>query len=94
MWKLLFERQITVAGEPVARCTVEWIRHRLGLFGAGRHATELPLAALEMALFTNVIAGEDFAGVVHQSDAGSEHTAIRYWRVLADVRALSPSAPT
>jgi putative transposase len=34
--------------------------------------TELPLDALEMALFTRTRAGEDISGVVHHSDAGSQ----------------------
>jgi putative transposase len=34
--------------------------------------TELPLDALEMALYTRTRSGDDIAGVVHHSDAGSQ----------------------
>ena len=34
--------------------------------------TELPLDALEMALFTRSRAGEDIEGMIHHSDAGSQ----------------------
>lgn len=50
--------------------------------------TELPLDALEMALFTPTRGGQDVAGVVHHSDAGSQYTAIRYTERLLDAGAL------
>jgi len=40
--------------------------------------TELPLDALEMALWTRTRAHESVDGLVHHSDAGSQYTAIRY----------------
>ena len=51
--------------------------------------TELPLDALEMALWTRARAGHDTAGVVHHSDAGSQYTAIRYANRLLDAGALA-----
>jgi putative transposase len=51
--------------------------------------TELPLDALEMALWTRNQAGHDPAGVVHHSDAGSQYTAIRYAQRLLDAGALA-----
>jgi len=46
--------------------------------------TQLPLDALEMALWTRDRAGHDTAGVIHHSDAGSQYTAIRYANRLLD----------
>lgn len=40
--------------------------------------TELPLDALEMALWTRARAHHSVDGLVHHSDAGSQYTAIRY----------------
>ena len=51
--------------------------------------TELPLDALEMALWTRAQAGHDPAGVVHHSDAGTQYTAIRYAQRLLDAGALA-----
>jgi putative transposase len=51
--------------------------------------TQLPLDALEMALWTRERAGHDVTGVVHHSDAGSQYTAIRYAQRLADAGALA-----
>jgi putative transposase len=158
MWQLMRKKQITVDGRPVARCTIERLMRRLGLYGARRgesfykstcadpaavrapdlvgrdftasapnrlwvvdftyleteagkafaafvldvfsrrivgwavadhHLTELPLAALEMALYARARAGQDVTDVVHHSDAGAEYTAIRYRRVLADFHAVA-----
>ena len=56
--------------------------------------TELPLDALEMALWTRGRAGHTdpdgrLAGLIHHSDAGSQYTAIRYAERLADAGALA-----
>jgi putative transposase len=51
--------------------------------------TELPLDALEMALWTRARDGQDVDGVVHHSDAGSQYTAIRYANRLLDAGALA-----
>jgi putative transposase len=51
--------------------------------------TELPLDALEMALWVRGRAGQDVTGVIHHSDAGSQYTAIRYRSRLDDVGALA-----
>ncbi len=55
--------------------------------------TELPLDALEMALWTRNQAGHDTAGVVHHSDAGSQTTAIRYARLVRLPAAHCGGAP-
>ena len=51
--------------------------------------TELPLDALEMALWVRQRAGQDLDGLVHHSDAGSQYTAIRYADRLADAHVLA-----
>jgi putative transposase len=156
MWQLMRKMRITVDGRPVARCTIERLMRKLGLYGARRgdsfyrttcadpsherapdrahrdftapapnrlwlvdftyldtaagkafaafvldvfsrrivgwavadhHLTELPLAALEMALYARARAGHDVTDLVHHSDA--EYTAIRYRNVLADFEAIA-----
>jgi putative transposase len=64
-------------------------RKIVGWAVADQHVTELPLAALEMALYARARAGHDVAGLVHHSDAGSEYTAITYRNVLADFDAVA-----
>jgi len=51
--------------------------------------TELPLDALEMALWTRARAGQDVDGVVHHSDAGAQYTSIRYATRLLEAGALA-----
>jgi putative transposase len=48
-------------------------RRIVGWRTAASMPTELPLDALEMALWTRACAGEDIAGLVHHSDAWSVH---------------------
>ena len=47
-------------------------RRIVGWRTAGSMPTELPLDALEMALWTREHAGEDITGVIQHSDAGSQ----------------------
>ena len=54
-----------------------------------RMPTELPLDALEMALWVRDRAGADVTGVVHHSDAGTQYVALRYTERLADAGALA-----
>jgi putative transposase len=51
--------------------------------------TQLPLDALEMALWTRAVAGHDVDGLIHHSDAGAQYTAIRYAARLADAGAVA-----
>lgn len=64
-------------------------RRIVGWRTANRMPTELPLDALEMALWVRQRAGQDVTGVVHHSDAGSQYTAIRYADRLTQVGALA-----
>ncbi len=54
-----------------------------------RMPTQLPLDALEMALWVRDRAGQDVTGVVHHSDAGGQYVALRYTERLADAGALA-----
>lgn len=64
-------------------------RRIVGWRTAGSMPTELPLDALEMALWTRARAGQDTTGVVHHSDAGTQYTSIRYSERLLDAGALA-----
>jgi transposase InsO family protein len=68
-------------------------RRIVGWAVADTHETELPLAALEMALHTRARTGHDVTGqdprLVHHSDAGSEYTSITYQKALKTFDALA-----
>jgi putative transposase len=64
-------------------------RRIVGWRTADRMPTELPLDALEMALWIRQRAGHSVDGVVHHSDAGSQYTAIRYSTRLLDAGAVA-----
>jgi putative transposase len=64
-------------------------RRIVGWRTAASMPTELPLDALEMALWTRQRAGQVVDGVVHHSDAGSQYTSIRYTNRLADAGAIA-----
>lgn len=64
-------------------------RRIVGWRTANAMPTELPLDALEMALWTRAQADELIEGLVHHSDAGSQYTSILYSQRLADARALA-----
>ncbi len=65
-------------------------RHIVGWRTHHRMPIELPLDALEMALWIRERAGQPVnEGLVHHSDAGSQYTAIRYADRLAEVGAIA-----
>lgn len=64
-------------------------RRIVGWRTASRMPTELPLDALEMALWVRARNGEDVTGVIQHSDAGAQYTAIRYAERLAEAGALA-----
>jgi putative transposase len=64
-------------------------RRIVGWRTAASMPTELPLDALDMALWTRARSGDDVDGVVHHSDAGTQYTSIRYSNRLADVGAVA-----
>jgi putative transposase len=94
LWVVDFTYLDTQAGKAYAAFVLDVCSRRIvGWAVADQHVTELPLAALEMALYARARAGHDVTGqvprLVHHSDAGSEYTAITYRNVLADFDALA-----
>jgi putative transposase len=64
-------------------------RRILGWRCSDRMPTELPLDALERALWIRARTGESVHGLIHHSDAGSRYAAIRYPQRLLDVGAVA-----
>ncbi len=90
LWVVDFTYLETEAGRAFAAFVQDVFSRRIvGWAVADHHLTELPLAALEMALYARARAGQDTKDLVHHSDAGAEYTAIRYRNVLADFGALA-----
>jgi putative transposase len=90
LWVVDFTYIDTASGKVFTAFVQDVFSRRIvGWATSGQHATELPLAALEMALWTRERTGQDVTGVVHHSDAGSEYTAITYRKQLADAGALA-----
>ncbi|WP_374945685.1 DDE-type integrase/transposase/recombinase [Agreia sp.] len=52
-------------------------RRIVGWITMDRMPTDLPLDALEMALWVRDRAGQDVTGVIQHSDVGSQYTALR-----------------
>jgi putative transposase len=90
LWLVDFTYVPTWSGTVfTAFVTDAYSRRIVGWRTAASMPTELPLDALEMALWVRGSAGQDVAGVVHHSDAGGQYTAIRYRSRLDDVGALA-----
>jgi putative transposase len=90
LWLVDFTYVPTWSGTVfTAFVTDAYSRQIVGWRTAAAMPTELPLDALEMALWTRGRAGQDITGVIHHSDAGSQYTAIRYRSRLDDVGALA-----
>lgn len=90
LWVVDFTYVATWAGMAfTAFVTDVYSRRIVGWRTASSMPTELPLDALEMALWTRERAGEDTNGAVHHSDAGSQYTAIRYSNRLTDAGAVA-----
>lgn len=53
-------------------------RRILGWNVTGHMRTDLPLDAIEMAIWARLRQGAQLAGLIHHSDAGSQYLAIRY----------------
>lgn len=68
-------------------------RRIVGWRTAASMPTELPLDALEMALWTRETAGQTdqgrLDGLIHHSDAGPQYTAVRYAARVADAGAVA-----
>lgn len=90
LWVVDFTYVPTWAGTCfTAFVTDVYSRRIVGWRTAERMPTDLPLDALEMALWVRERAGQPVDGVVHHSDAGSQYTAIRYADRLTEVGAIA-----
>lgn len=90
LWVVDFTYVATWAGTAfTAFVTDVFSRRIVGWRTAAAMPTELPLDALEMALWTREGADELVEGLVHHSDAGSQYTSIRYGNRLTDVGAVA-----
>lgn len=90
LWIVDFTYVATWSGMAfTAFVTDVFSRRIVGWRTAPSMPTELPLDALEMALWTRARAGQDIDGVVHHSDAGSQYTSIRYATRLLEAGALA-----
>lgn len=90
LWVVDFTYVPTWSGMAfTAFVTDVYSRRIVGWRTCDRMPTELPLDALEMALWIRGRAGEDITGVTHHSDAGRQYTALRYTDRLAEVGAIA-----
>jgi putative transposase len=94
LWVVDFTYLDTDTGRAYAAFVLDVFSRRIvGWSVSDTHETELPLAALEMALHTRGRTGHDPDGqvprLVHHSDAGSEYTSITYQKALKNFGALA-----
>ena len=73
----------------VAFVTDVYARRIVGWAVRDRMTTDLPLEALEMAIWTRDAVHETITGVIHHSDAGSQYTSIRYTARLVEAGAVA-----
>ena len=85
LWVVDFTYVATFTGFVYVAFAVDvFSRMIVGWRAARTMATELPLDALDMALWHRGRAGHSVDGLIHHSDAGCQYTAIRYTERLLD----------
>src|SRR5699024_7099120 len=90
LWVVDFTYVATWSGMAfTAFVTDVYSRRIVGWRTMSRMPTELPLDALEMALWVRDRAGEDVPGVIQHSDAGAQYTALRYSDRLDEAGAVA-----
>jgi len=90
LWVVDFTYLATWSGTAfTAFVTDVFSRRILGWRTKATMPTELPLDALEMAIWSRAQADELIDGLIHHSDAGSQYTAIRYSDRLNDMHAVA-----
>ncbi len=88
LWVVDFTYVATFAGFVYVAFAIDvFSRMIVGWRAARSMRTDLPLDALDMALWHRGRAGHDVAGLVHHSDAGSQYTSIRYTERLVQAGA-------
>lgn len=79
LWVVDFTYVATFAGFVYVAFAIDvFSRMIVGWRAARSMRTDLPLDALDMALWHRGRAGHDVHGLIHHSDAGSQYTSIRY----------------
>jgi len=90
LWVVDFTYVPTWSGMAfTAFVTDMYSRRIVGWRTMDRMPTQLPLDALEMALWVRERAGETVAGVVQDSDAGVQYTSIRYSERRSDAGVIA-----
>ncbi len=90
LWVVDFTYVATWAGFAYVAFVVDvYSRRILGWRTSRSMTTALPLDALEMAIWQRSKNGRSVDGVIHHSDAGSQHTSISYSERLAAAGALA-----
>ncbi len=90
LWVVDFTYVATFTGFVYVAFAIDvFSRMIVGWRAAQSMTTELPLDALDMALWHRGRAGRDVTGLVHHSDAGSQYTSLRYTNRLLDAGALA-----
>ena len=85
LWVVDFTYVATFTGFVYVAFAIDvYSRMIVGWRAARTMKTDLPLDALDMALWHRGRAGRDVTGLVHHSDAGSQYTSIRYTDRLVD----------
>ena len=90
LWVVDFTYVATWAHMAYTAFVIDVCSHRIvGWRTAAAMPAELPLDALEMALWTRAQTNELVEGLIHHSDAGSQYTSILYTGRLADAGAVA-----
>lgn len=90
LWVVDFTYAPTWSGMAfTAFITDVYSRRIVGWRTMNRMPTDLPLDALEMALWVRGRAGQDVTGVIQHSDAGAQYTALRYTDRLAEAGGIA-----
>ena len=85
LWVVDFTYVATFAGFVYVAFAIDvYSRLIVGWRAARSMSTDLPLDALDMALWHRGRAGRDVTGLIHHSDAGSQYTSLRYSQRLID----------
>jgi putative transposase len=90
LWIVDFTYVATFAGFVYVAFAIDvFSRMIVGWRAAKSMTTDLPLDALDMALWHRGRHGHTVDGLIHHSDAGSQYTSIRYTQRLSEAGALA-----
>jgi putative transposase len=90
LWVVDFTYVATFSGFVYVAFAIDvFSRMIVGWRAAKSMTTDLPLDALDMALWHRGRRGHDVTGLIHHSDAGSQYTSIRYTARLTAAGALA-----